>query len=53
MFTLTAQDWHRVMISRTIRNGGRGSPANAKQNWDTYEIDRRIRRLTPRECFRL
>jgi DNA (cytosine-5)-methyltransferase 1 len=53
MFTLTAQDKHGVMISKTVRGGGRSSPYGSKQNWDTYEVDNRIRRLTPRECFRL
>lgn len=42
-----------VMISKTVRAGGRGSPHGAKQNWDSYEIDGKIRRLTPIECERL
>ena len=53
MFTLTKQDIYGVLISKTIRVGGRGSPYGSKQNWDTYRIGDRIRRLTPRECMRL
>ena len=51
--TLTAQDRHGVLISKTVRTGGRNSPHGAKQNWDSYEIDGIIRRLTPLECERL
>lgn len=51
MFTLTSQDLHGVAISRTIRSNGRHSAD--RHSWDTYDIDGRIRRLTPRECFRL
>ena len=40
-------------ISRTVRSGGRASPPQSKQNWDTYEYKGRIRRLTPTECERL
>jgi len=40
-------------ISKTVRTGGRNSPYGSKQNWDTYEVEGRIRRLTPKECFRL
>lgn len=53
MFTLTAQDRHGVMIAKTVRCGGGGSPYDSKSNWDSYEINGRIRRLTPKECFRL
>lgn len=53
MFTLTSQDKHGVMISKCVRAGGLSSPHDSKQSWSTYEIDGRIRRLTPRECFRL
>lgn len=42
-----------TMISRTVRAGGRGSPHGSKQNWDSYEVDGVIRRLTPVECERL
>ncbi|SFX82621.1 DNA (cytosine-5)-methyltransferase 1 [Thermoactinomyces sp. DSM 45891] len=59
MFTLTAQDRHGVVfssgdsISRTVRTGGRSS-LDAKHTWDIVQ-DRnyRIRKLTPRECWRL
>lgn len=51
--TLTATDKHGVMISKTVRAGGRNSPHGAKQNWDSYEVDGIIRRLTPMECERL
>jgi DNA (cytosine-5)-methyltransferase 1 len=51
--TLTAQDRHGVLLSKTVRAGGRGSPHGSKQNWDSYEIDGVIRRLTPLECERL
>lgn len=41
------------LISKTVRAGGRGSPHGSKQNWDSYEVNGRIRRLTPLECERL
>lgn len=47
------QDTHRVLVSKTIRAGGRKSPHGSKQNWDSYEINNKIRRLTPIECERL
>lgn len=50
-FTVTATDRHGVLISKTIRVGGRNSPHGSKQN--SYEIDGVIRRLTPLECERL
>lgn len=40
-------------ISKTVRTGGRKSPHGSKQNWDSYEYNGRIRRLTPLECERL
>ena len=52
-FTLTSQYKHGVMIAKTIRVGGGGSPHGSKQNGDSYEVDGRIRRLTPLECERL
>ena len=51
-FTLTGQDIHGVMISKTVRIGGRGT-LTKKHNWDSYQIGKRIRRLTPTECERL
>lgn len=39
--------------SKTVRSGGRKSPHGSKQNWDSYELGGRIRRLTPTECARL
>lgn len=62
MFTLTGQDIHGVMIpnwipgpddiNRTLRKGGTQT-LSAKHNYDTIYDGYRIRRLTPRECFRL
>lgn len=52
-FTVTAQDRHGVLLSKTVRAGGRGSPHGSKQNWDSYEVGGVIRRLTPLECERL
>jgi len=40
-------------VSKTIRVGGGGSPHGSKQNWDSYEVEGTIRRLTPLECERL
>lgn len=40
-------------ISKTVRSGGRKSPHGSKQNWDSYQIGSKIRRLTPLECERL
>lgn len=41
------------MVAKTIRAGGRNSPHGSKQNWDSYKVRGRIRRLTPLECERL
>jgi len=41
------------VIAKTVRAGGRSSPHGSKQNWDSYEIEGAIRRLTPKECERL
>ena len=41
------------LISKTVRSGGRASPHGSKQNWDSYEVNGTIRRLTPMECERL
>lgn len=43
----------RREVSKTIRVGGQGSPHGSKQNWDSYEVEGTIRRLTPLECERL
>lgn len=61
-FTLTKSDIHGVAvpgwitspdeINRTIRKGGRGSLSD-KHNWDAVYDGYRIRKLTPKECFRL
>lgn len=40
-------------IARTIRVGGRGARLGDRHNWDTYEVDGRPYRLSPRECLRL
>ena len=47
------QDIQGVMVSKTVRTGGQRSPYGSKQNWDSYEINGSIRRLTPTECARL
>lgn len=52
-FSVTATDRHGVMISKTVRAGGRNSPHGSKQNWDSYEVNGVIRRLTPLEYERL
>lgn len=39
-------------ISNTVRTGGKGS-LTKKHNWDVINDGIRIRRLTPKECFRL
>lgn len=52
-FSVTATDRHGVLISKTVRAGGRNSPHGSKQNWDSYEVNGIIRRLTPMECERL
>jgi DNA (cytosine-5)-methyltransferase 1 len=44
---------YAVETARTNRSGGRRSPHGSKSNWDSYEVDSRIRRLTPLECERL
>lgn len=41
------------LYAKTVRSGGRNSPHGSKQNWDSYEFDGQIRRLTPLECERL
>ena len=63
MFTLTAQDRHGVAIkpkhipgpnevNNTLRASGHQTPT-PKHNFDTIHDGVRIRRLTPKECFRL
>jgi DNA (cytosine-5)-methyltransferase 1 len=42
-----------TLVAKTVRTGGRSSPHGSKQNWDSYEINGTIRRLTPTECERL
>ena len=42
-----------TLIARTVRSGGRKSPHGSKQNWDSYEVKGKIRRLTPLEAERL
>lgn len=51
--TLTSVQKDNMVISKTIRVGGAKSPHGSKQNWDSYEIEGQIRRLTPKECERL
>lgn len=52
-FTVDTTNTGGIKIARTIRVGGAKSPHGSKQNWDSYEIENRIRRLTPIECERL
>jgi len=63
MFTLTSQDRHGIPIkpkhipspndiNNTLRSGGKGS-LTAKHNYDHIHDGYRIRKLTPRECWRL
>lgn len=52
--TLTGKSYQdNNHVAKTVRAGGRGSPHGSKQNWDTYEVEGAIRRLTPKECERL
>lgn len=51
MFTLTTSDRHGV-VTGAIRSGGRGS-TDKKHRWDLVSNGKRIRRLTPKECWRL
>lgn len=51
--TMQGGNTHPKVIAKTIRVGGQGSPHGSKQNWDSYEVDGVIRRLTPVECERL
>ncbi len=36
-------------IGYTLRVGGRGSKINDRRNWDSYLVDNKIRRITPKE----
>lgn len=50
----TAQGGRRQpLIFNVIRSRRRFSPHGSKQNWDSYEVLDKIRRLTPIECERL
>jgi len=53
--TLNTMQWgmRQPFIAKTVRSGGRSSPHGSKQNWDSYDFEGRIRRLTPTECARL
>lgn len=61
MFTLTSQDRHGVMIQqkgRGLNNGGtfKIAPTLTKNSWEQNNHliqDYKIRKLTPRECWRL
>lgn len=52
-YTVDSMNTGGVMVAKTIRVGGGKSPHGSKQNWDSYEINGAIRRLTPIECERL
>ena len=61
MFTLTAQDRHGVMLYQKPRGNNRGGTHNKAttltgNSWQENNVllsGYRIRKLTPRECFRL
>ena len=36
-------------IGYTLRVGGRGSGINDRRNWDSYIVDGKVKRLTPKE----
>lgn len=40
-------------IGFTLRVGGRGSPIKDRRNWDSYIVDGKIKRLTPKEGKRM
>lgn len=40
-------------IGYTLRVGGRGSGINDRRNWDSYVVDGKVRRLTPKEGLRM
>lgn len=40
-------------VGYTLRVGGRGSGLNDRRNWDTYLVDGKVRRLSPREGLRM
>lgn len=40
-------------IGYTLRVGGRHSDINDRRNWDTYLVDGKIRRLTPKEGLKM
>jgi DNA (cytosine-5)-methyltransferase 1 len=52
MHTSARNPNRKLEHARTIRLGG-GKSLDNKHTWDTYMIDGKIRRLTPRECERL
>ena len=44
---------NQTLVAHTVRGRGRASGLNKKQNWDSYLVEWKIRRLTPVECARL
>ncbi len=44
---------NQTLIAHTVRSSGRASGIEKKQNWDSYLVEGKIRRLTPTECERL
>ena len=40
-------------IGFTLRVGGRGSNITDRRNWDSYMVDGKVRRLTPKEGLRM
>ena len=40
-------------IGYTLRVGGRGSGIGDRRNWDTYLVDGKVRRLSPKEGLRM
>ncbi len=40
-------------VGYTLRVGGRGSGLSDRRNWDTYLVDGKVRRLSPKEGLRM
>jgi len=40
-------------IGYTLRVGGRGSKITDRRNWDSYNVDGDIRRLSPKEALKM
>ena len=53
MFTLTAQDRHGVVVENKVKQVGIANTLLTGESQGVVEPDFRIRKLTPRECWRL